>query len=205
MDCQSCHGTMANVGSSTRTGWLDQPNCQACHHDGKRELAAVSSTGLLKKWSDNRYATNANVPASGFSLYRFSKGHGGLQCEACHGATHAEYPSSHANDNVLSNDVQGRDGTIGECTACHKKTVPLTADKGPHGMHTVGSAWVSGHESYAKNSTAACAYCHGPDYRGGVLSTVKTARTFNADGKTVSYAAGQKVGCYDCHNGPKGD
>ncbi|MDD5391055.1 MAG: pilus assembly protein N-terminal domain-containing protein [Gallionellaceae bacterium] len=204
MDCQSCHGTMSNVGSATRTGWLDQPNCQACHHDGKRDLAAVSGTGILKKWQDTRYATNANVPGSGFSLYRFSKGHGGLQCESCHGSTHAVYPSSHANDNVLSNDVQGRSGTIGECASCHKK-VPMTADKGPHGMHTMGSAWVSGHKNYAENNTAACAYCHGADYRGSVLSTVKAARSFNADGKTVNFAAGQKVGCYDCHNGPKGD
>lgn len=204
MSCQSCHGTMSNVGSATRTGWLDQPNCQSCHHDGKRDLVAVSSTGILKKWLDTRYATNANVPGSGFSLYRFSKGHGGLQCEACHGSTHAVYPSSHANDNVLSNDVQGRPGTIGECASCHKK-VPMTADKGPHGMHTMGSAWVSGHEDYAKKNTAACAYCHGADYRGSVLSTVKAARSFNADGKTVNFAAGQKVGCYDCHNGPKGD
>jgi len=204
MDCQSCHGTMSNVGSSTRTGWLDQPDCQSCHHDGKRELAAVSATGILKKWTDTRYATNANVPVAGKNLYRFSKGHGGLQCEACHGATHAEYPSSHANDNVLSKDVQGREGTIGECTSCHK-TVPLTADKGPHGMHTVGSTWVGKHGDYAEKSTTACAYCHGADYRGGILSTVKTARSFNADGKTVNFAVGQKVGCYDCHNGPKDD
>jgi hypothetical protein len=127
-----------------------------------------------------------------------------LQCEACHGGTHAEYPSSHANDNVLSKDVQGREGSIGECASCHKN-VPLTADKGPHGMHTVGSAWVGKHGDYAEKSSTACAYCHGADYRGGILSTVKAARSFNADGKTVNYAAGQKVGCYDCHNGPKGD
>lgn len=204
IDCQGCHGTMSNVGSSTRTGWLDQPDCQSCHHDGKRELAAVSTTGILKKWTDTRYATNANVPATGKNLFRFSKGHGGLQCEACHGATHAEYPSSHANDNVLSKDVQGREGTIGECASCHKN-VPLTADKGPHGMHTVGSSWVGKHGDHAEKNSTACAYCHGVDYRGGILSTVKAARSFKADGKTVNYAAGQKVGCYDCHDGPKGD
>jgi len=203
INCQSCHGTMANVGSSTRTGWLSQPNCQACHHDGARELSAVSTTGILKTWLDTRFATTPNAPATGFSLYRFSAGHGNLQCEACHGSTHAEYPSSHANDNVLANDVQGRSGTIGECSACHK-TVPMTANQGPHGMHTLGNAWVSGHESYAKGNQATCAYCHGADYRGSVLSTAKAARTLNADGKTVNFAAGQKVGCYDCHNGPNG-
>jgi hypothetical protein len=204
MDCQSCHGTMSNVGRAGRTGWLEQPNCQACHHDGKREVSAVSSTGILKVWLDTRYATTPNAPKTGFSLYRFSTGHGGLQCEACHGATHAEYPSSHRNDNLQSQDVQGRAGTIGECTSCHK-SVPTTANGGPHGMHTVGSAWVSGHESYAKAGTTACAYCHGSDYRGGPLSTVKTARSFSVEGRTVTYTAGQKVGCYDCHNGPRGD
>ncbi len=204
MNCQSCHGSMANVGRHGRVGWLDQPNCQACHHDGKRETAAVSSTGVLKKWLDTRYATTPDTPQAGFSLYRMSKGHGGLQCEACHGATHAEYPSSHRNDNLLALDVQGRAGTIGECTACHK-SVPLTATGGPHGMHTVGSSWVSAHHDYADHGASACAYCHGADYRGSALSTAKAARSFSVEGRTVSYAAGQKVGCYDCHNGPGGD
>jgi hypothetical protein len=204
MNCQSCHGNMANVGRKGRVGWLDQPNCQACHHDGKRETMAVYSTGILKKWQDTRYASNPDTPLAGFSLFRMSKGHGGLQCEACHGATHAEYPSSHRNDNLLAQDVQGRAGTIGECTACHK-SVPTTATGGPHGMHTIGSAWVSAHGSTAERGASACAYCHGADYRGGALSTAKAARSFSVEGRTVSYTAGQKVGCYDCHSGPGGD
>lgn len=204
IDCQSCHGTMSKVGRSGRVGWLDQPTCQACHHDGKRELAALSSTGLLKQWTDTRYASNPNTPATGFSLYRISSGHGGLQCEACHGATHAEYPSSHRNDNVLAKDVQGREGTIGECSACHK-TVPSTATGGPHGMHTIGNIWIDKHESYAESNKTACAYCHGADYRGSALSAVKTARSFSVEGKTKTYAVGQKVGCYDCHDGHDGD
>lgn len=98
-------------------------------------------------------------------------------------------------------DVQGHIGTINECASCHK-SVPMTADKGPHGMHTVGSAWVGKHGDYAKNSTA-CAACHGADYRGSILSTVRAARSFKAESRTVNFAAGQKVGCYDCHNGLK--
>lgn len=204
MQCQSCHGGMANVGSSTRTGWLDQPNCQACHHDGKRELSAVSATGILRQWTDTRYATNPNSPMTGKSLYRTSKGHGNLQCEACHGATHAEYPSDHRNDNVLAQDVQGFTGTISECASCHKN-VPLTATGGPHGMHTIGNAWVDRHGDVAENNTVACAYCHGADYRGGPLSVAKKTRSFSHDGKTYTLNAGQKVGCYDCHNGPNDD
>ena len=201
MNCQSCHGNMLAVGSATRIGWLQQPTCQSCHHDGKRELSGVNASGVVKTWADQRFASNPNTPAAGYNLYRFSKGHGNMQCESCHGATHAEYPSSHVNDNVQSLAVQGHTGTINECTACHK-TVPLTTTGGPHGLHTIGQGWVSGHESAAKAGTTACTYCHGADYRGTALSQVKMAKTFTVEGGTKSFAAGQKVGCYDCHNGP---
>ena len=204
MQCQNCHGQMADVGREGRVGWLEQPNCQSCHHDGQRETDALTADGQLKVWADTRYATNQDVPAAGFDLYRFSKGHGDLQCEACHGATHAEYPSSHRNDNLLALDVQGREGTIGECTACHS-SMPDTADGGPHGMHTVGSRWVDRHEDVAEDDHQQCAYCHGADYRGGPLSAVKVARSFSAEGRQVSYQPGQQVGCYDCHDGPEGD
>lgn len=204
MNCQSCHGNMLAVGSSSRTGWLDQPTCQSCHHDGKREISGVNASGTPNIWADQRFASTDNTPSAGLNLYRFSKGHGGLQCESCHGATHAEYPSSHANDNVLSIDTQGHSGTISECSACHA-TVPNTTTGGPHGMHSTGNAWVSRHENAAKAGTAACAYCHGADYRGSALSQVKMNKTFTVEHGTKSFAAGQKVGCYDCHNGPKGD
>lgn len=201
MNCQSCHGGMQAVGSAARIGWVQQPTCQSCHHDGKREISGVNGSGVVNTWADQRFASNPNTPASGFNLYRFSKGHGNMQCESCHGATHAEYPSSHVNDNVQSLAVQGHTGTIHECTACHK-TVPLTANGGPHGLHTIGQGWISGHEEAAESNLASCAYCHGADYRGTALSQVKMDKTFTVEGRTKSFAAGQKVGCYDCHNGP---
>jgi len=205
MNCQSCHGSMLAVGSNARAGWLNQPTCQSCHHDGKRELSGVTTVGTPKVWADQRFASNANAPAAGFDLYRFSTGHGGLQCESCHGATHAEYPSSHVNDNVLSQDLQGHAGTVNECTACHA-TMPSTVNGGPHGMHSTGNSWISDHEDAADGTSGAapCAYCHGADYRGSALSEVKMSKTFNVENGTKTFAAGQKVGCYDCHNGPNG-
>ena len=210
IDCQSCHGNMSLVGKAGREGWFDEPNCQSCHDKTSptgsftRYTSVFSSGTTMRTIQDTRFATNADTPASGVSLYRFSKGHGNLQCEACHGATHAEYPSSHANDNVQSLALQGHIGTIAECTVCHS-TVPTTTTGGPHGMHTVGQAWVSRHGDVAENSATACKTCHGSDYRGGFLAETSMARSFNADGKTKNYAAGQQVGCYDCHNGPGGD
>jgi hypothetical protein len=202
MGCQSCHGNMTKVGDPARVGWLEEPNCQACHYNGTRTDNALDASGRLVVPTDKRFATNANAPAAGFSLFRFSKGHGGLQCEACHGATHAEYPSSHDNDNLQSIALQGYAGTIRECAVCHA-TAPLTTDGGPHGMHTIGAAWVTSHGSRTEGQgAAACAYCHGADYRGSPLAQVKAARSFSIDGSNRSYAAGQNVGCYDCHRGP---
>jgi hypothetical protein len=205
MGCQSCHGNMSQVGNVARTGWLQEPNCQSCHHDGIREVQGVDVNGVPRIWADTRFATNPNTPATGYSLYRFSSGHGGLQCEACHGATHAEYPSSHSQDNALSMDLQGYTGPVTECKACHA-TVPNSANGGPHGMHTIGQAWVSSHGDAAERSgTTACTACHGADYRGSPLSKTRIARSFTKDSKTFSFAAGHNMGCYDCHNGPKGD
>jgi hypothetical protein len=204
IQCQNCHSTMAKVGSPQRTGWLDQPTCQGCHHDGKRDLSAVDSQGNPKKPADKRFATNSDVPSAGFSLYRFSTGHGGLQCEACHGSTHAEYASSHDADNVQSTEVQGHVGTISECVACHAKQ-PVSAKGGPHGLHSIGQAWVNKHGRFAEGGTAACAYCHGADFRGGPLATVKAPRKFLVeDRRRVNYTVGQQVTCYDCHGGPGG-
>ncbi len=201
MGCQSCHGNMAKVGDPSRAGWLDEPNCQACHFDGKRTTSAVDAAGNLVRPADKRFATTADAPAAGFSLYRFSTGHGGLQCEACHGATHAVYPSSHLNDNLQSIALQGYAGTLRECSVCHA-SVPSTTDGGPHGMHPIGSSWVRSHGDRAERNTAACAYCHGADYRGSPLSQVKVAKSFSVEGGTRSFTAGQAVGCYDCHRGP---
>ena len=206
MQCQSCHGTMSAVGSSTRDGWLDEPDCQSCHHDGKRETVAVSNmlTGTLKASLDTRFATNANHPIAGKSLYRYSTGHGDLQCSACHGSTHAIYPSSKAEDNIQSINIQGHAGTIGECTACHT-TMPNTSNKGPHGMHSIGQEWVKGHEDVAEDNPTQCTACHGQDYRGSDLSKTMSARIFSIEDGSKSFPAGHKVSCYDCHNGPDGD
>jgi hypothetical protein len=202
MGCQSCHGNMNKVGDATRVGWQQQPNCQACHFDGKRALSSVDAAGNLVKPADTRFATTPNSPSAGFSLFRFSKGHGGVQCESCHGATHAEYPSSHTNDNLQSIALQGYAGTLRECTVCHA-TPPVTLSGGPHGMHTIGAAWIDKHDDMVGSNAAQCTACHGADYRGSPLSQVKVARSFSIEHGTRSFAAGQNIDCYDCHNGPK--
>ncbi|MDP2105714.1 MAG: hypothetical protein Q8J76_06935 [Desulfobulbaceae bacterium] len=206
MQCQSCHGSISAVGAATREGWLQAPSCQNCHQNGQRYTEAVTDalTGALTPVVDTRFATNANTPAAGSNLYRFSRGHGQLQCEACHGATHAIYPSLRAEDNVQSIAAQGHAGTIAECTVCHT-TVPNTVTGGPHGLHTIGQQWISKHQDAADGNAKNCTACHGKDYRGSQLSKTFSARSFSIDHGTKTFAAGHQVSCYDCHNGPDGE
>lgn len=201
MQCQNCHGTMAMVGSTNRTGWLDEPNCQACHtgdavtNSGQiRYDNAYSAPGVLRTPVNRRFATTSNAPSADHSLFRFSKGHGGLYCSACHGSTHAEFPSAFRNDNVASMQRQGHVGQLSECSACHG-TTPSTATNGPHGMHSLG--WVSGHKNPGRTA-ANCQQCHGTNYHGSVLS-----RSFkNQTQQGVYFWRGRRIGCYECHNGP---
>jgi PKD repeat protein len=207
MQCQSCHGTMSAVGASGRQGWLDEPTCQNCHtgtavhNNGQlRYTSALEANGTRRVAVDQTYATSANTPSAGFSLFRFSRGHGGLLCEACHGSTHAEYPSSHANDNVASAQEQGHAGVLVECASCHGAQ-PSTVSGGPHGMHPVGQTWVSAHTQVA---SSACQSCHGADYRGTALSRAQADRTLSAFG-TKSFWRSFQIGCYTCHNGPSSE
>jgi hypothetical protein len=203
--CFNCHGNLSRVGTSTRSGWLDEPNCQMCHQNGTTYTTAftntnIGPTGTQRTSTDNTFATTPNAPSTGFSLYRFSQGHGSTECSACHGSQHAEYPTNQANDNVYSTALQGYAGRITECSVCHGSSLATTNSGGPHGMHTVGSAWVSAHPNYAGNGASACTYCHGSDYRGTTLSMILTTKTLAGH----TFTAGHQMNCYDCHNGPGG-
>lgn len=219
MQCQSCHGNMSTVGSSSRVGWFMEPNCQSCHsgtathNNGQiRYTSAFTDTNWTVRLPvDQTFATSPNTPAGGISLYRFSAGHGGLQCSACHGSTHAEFPATHQNDNVRNLRIQGHAGVMVECTSCHTtmSVNSTTAAGGPHGMHPIGQSWVTGHHNYINGNLAACQACHGTDSRGTVLSRVQGDRTLSAsfDGGTVNLNLfrGALIGCYTCHNGPSND
>lgn len=212
MQCQSCHGNMSAVGATTRTGWLDEPNCQACHtgtathNNGQiRYTNALDASGSLRVPVDTTYATNPNTPNPGTSLYRFSSGHGGLQCEACHGPTHAELPSSEVNDNLQSIAIQGHYGKLVDCVSCHNSQ-PNTLTGGPHGMHPVGQVWVSRHSDAVESAgKGVCQSCHGSDYKGTVLSYAQGVRVLNTEFGTKKFWRGFQVSCYACHNGPNDD
>lgn len=202
IQCQSCHGQMNTVASPDRVGWLNEPTCQACHtgdavsNNGQIRYTSVFSSGDVMRTAVNpRFATSPNTPAEGLSLYRFSSGHGGLQCSACHGSTHAIYPSAHPNDNIASVQFQGHEGTLSECSSCHGSN-PNTTFGGPHGMHPLN--WVNGHKNPGR-TVSNCQPCHGTDNRGTVLSRSFKDQTLSG----ITFWRGRRIGCYECHNGPK--
>lgn len=203
MQCQNCHGSMAEVGASTRRGWLDEPGCENCHtgtavkNSGQiRYTDAFAYAGTLRQAADPRFAVTANT------LYRLSAGHGKLACEACHGSTHAEYPSSHENDNLMVTRLQGHSGTLSECKSCHPSNIE--GGVGPHGMHPADSWWIDKHhDAVEKQGLGSCRDCHGGDLRGTVLSAALTDRTISmGEHGTKTFAKGTVIGCYTCHNGP---
>jgi hypothetical protein len=166
----------------------------------------------------NRGAGTIDDPASisdgaaNPKLYRVSTGHGGVFCEGCHGATHAEFDIDGpiSNDDVAANQLQGHTGTIIECSTCHGNAMNNrdTLD-GPHGMHPVGDNTGfadGGHEDLAEDDLAACEACHGPGGRessqavGTVLSVAKADRNFNGLEGGGFVAKGTPIGCRTCHD-----
>ncbi len=112
MECQDCHGGLAQVASSIeagRTPWLEEPACRTCHTSTYGEPAG--------------------------QLYRESRGHGGLLCSACHGSPHAIFPTRVDRDNADIVALQGHAGILSDCTVCHGTT---PAGPGPHGVVATG-------------------------------------------------------------------
>jgi hypothetical protein len=159
----------------------------------------------------------ANPGAGNPQLYRVSTGHGGVMCEGCHGATHAEWPNGNpfANDNVTANQLQGHTGTITECDTCHDATAfedsgvhELTMN-GPHGMHPVGSVhWNTHHKEARVGGGANCRGCHGQNGEGTVLSRMTAERVLQCKDNSGDFCSGEgpkrfpkghMVGCNDCH------
>jgi hypothetical protein len=91
MTCLSCHGDIGQVATNPNP-WLNEPRCDTCHGENARQNQA---------------------------LYRHSIGHSGIYCEACHDSTHAIATSREPNDAIKFIALQGRAGTLGECTVCH--------------------------------------------------------------------------------------
>ena len=219
--CIDCHGNMLAVGAvgqvTPRYPWVDLPLCQSCHtgdvlnnFDGQliRRTAYIDSPDVATPIvpTNKRFAEEPAGPGYpgqyGFKLYRNSLGHknGDIACESCHGSPHAEWPTREGSDNLAAKAIQGHQGMIIECAACHGTELPLTLG-GPHGLHNVNSpAWINRHKTLFETSSQECQACHGVFGHGTVLSKAAANRVFVAEEiGTVSIAKGAQVHCAMCH------
>lgn len=146
LDCTSCHGTLEDhaltllmdeyqagkeeqaerhmslieprkVSSrqeiNPRTPWEQQPDCLTCHQDFQAPQSQEVSA--FNVWNEKES-----------ELYRLRTDQMGIMCQACHGATHAEYPAENKfgldRDNIQPLQYQGDPYTIGannNCSVCH--------------------------------------------------------------------------------------
>lgn len=236
LTCNECHFNMTAVGGvypllaggsvdgandgNPRRPWRDLPRCQSCHTgDAVSYLTGAnlvpdatwpfhlrqayrtgdpSASSLLAV--NKRFAENTNT------LYRYSKGHGNITCEGCHGSTHAEWPNATAgaNDNLAAIKIQGYAGKIMECVACHKAGSLARTTNGPHGLHNINdSRWYDdGHDSFYNADKNSCRACHGLTLAGTPLARMPVARSFTIGGQARTYAKGDMVRCDKCHGMP---
>jgi hypothetical protein len=245
IECDNCHGDILAVAGvyplekngsidfkndgGIRRPWKDLPRCQSCHTgdavrhlegeglvfntDGFR-LRQTYKTGDLS--ASPLVADNPRFAEERRKLFKESKGHEGIACEACHGSTHAIWSNSdfNANDNLTSLQLQGHVGTIIECDTCHKPgSLPMTTD-GPHEMHNVNDdRWTDvftqrRHNFLYLSRPSLCKACHGTDLEGTSLSRKVTAtKTFTfptkAGTKSITLKKGELVGCSHCHEKPR--
>ncbi len=211
--CQDCHGGMLAVGGyynlksgSQREPWKDLPKCQSCHtgdavNNQGSALIQTKAYSTTDPAATPILAANKRFAESDTTLYRLSLGHNGMACESCHGSPHAIWPTrAGTNDNITATQIQGHDGIIVECTACHGTGMKLTMN-GPHGMHNVNDPnWNMSHEDFAERNKDSCRACHGLKGEGTVLSEVKADRTLQGDDRrTVKLTKGTAVSCNLCH------
>jgi hypothetical protein len=128
--CDSCHTGYATDNLAGEPNVLVSPADTLGNPDGIRLLVAYraddsKATPIVpvnKAFAENVVAEGTNADGNP-KLYRVSKGHGGLFCQARHGSTHAEWPSANpsANDNIPASQLQGHAGYIAECQVCHRQ------------------------------------------------------------------------------------
>ncbi|MCA9311983.1 MAG: hypothetical protein KDA21_12300, partial [Phycisphaerales bacterium] len=97
IDCNACHGGMADVGNPARTPWVQEPRCGDCHVRPGFEFEQPDT------------------------LYKDSVGHRGVSCFTCHGSPHAIGPAAAETDNLQPIRLQGHEGVINECSVCHSR------------------------------------------------------------------------------------
>jgi len=177
LSCSNCHG-------SSGPGRVAAPLCQSCHTGtALRNSGQIRFSSASEPDGGVRHAADSTFGVSDGTRYTLATGHGGLQCEVCHGEPHYE---PHMK-------------LVAGCADCHD-VPPNTTDGGPHGLHPVGEPWVKAHGLVVdETGVATCLPCHGKDRRGTALSRTLSDRDFKTSYGEKRFPRGTEIGCYSCH------
>ncbi len=111
---------------NARTPWINEPDCMNCHEEFQRP--DVNTADGFNTWT-----------AGPEELFRLRHDDTmSIMCEACHGSTHAVYPSRNKLgkdlDNIQPLQYQQNRFPIGyqRCSVCH--TVPIMDEPIHHAM-----------------------------------------------------------------------
>jgi hypothetical protein len=114
---------LATQAVNPRLPWINEPDCLNCHKGF--EAPGPDPSGF------NAWTSGADA------LFRNRTDSRGIRCEACHGSTHAVYPTNNGfgrdRDNIQALQYGGTRGPIGSsmtCSTCH--TDKVTDAKGHH-------------------------------------------------------------------------
>ncbi len=101
-------------GIAARIGWIGENDCLNCHQDFQRPATGASG---FNQWTGELS-----------ELYRIRSDYAGVRCPACHGSTHALYPTHNLfdrdHDNIQPLQYSGSRAPLGTnhtCAICHKK------------------------------------------------------------------------------------
>jgi hypothetical protein len=116
-----------------RTPWVNEPDCLTCHKGFEKPAEHASAFNV---W---------NKEMSG--LYRMRSNNGNVRCAACHGSTHAVYPSFNSfgkdRDNMQPlqyGKTRAPIGTNMDCTICHTAMMPDMDHHHPNMAHEFRNA-----------------------------------------------------------------
>jgi len=159
MQCQSCHGDMSSVGATNRQGWLDEPNCQACHTG-----TATQNNGQIR-YTNAHAEYPTSEPNDNVQSQNLQKHPGPLaDCGVCHqpvpntvtGGPHGMHPTGQAWVNAHPNAADS--GGTARCQNCHGTNYVGTVLSYSQGNRTLSTSF--GTKTFFRGYQVSCYACH---------------------------------------------
>ena len=213
MQCQSCHGSMLDVGvARPRTGWLDEPACQSCHtgtavhNNGQiRYTSVFEDSGQPRVAVDSTFATTMDVPCPGSPSIASPPATAACTARPVTAPRTPSFRARTATTTSRASQHQGHVGMLSRVRGCHGTArAPSTA--GRTACTRSASSWVRStrmppsRRRFRSAAPATAATIAAPCCRAS-----QADRTLSTDFGSKHFWRGFQIGCYTCHLGPSSE